>query len=262
VRKYRRMARLEDAALAKMRDRMMKSDMQQLLDIIDEIDTSCKGGNEHMDYKEVLTRDVYAYAIVKILNVQECVVFGGFVAAHISGKVWRDIDILLPKSLSTADASRMGLRLVPFLRFLFGLTPLAIRIVNVQYNGYAQNYNLRFCIDAQLKFDISIDFVHANTHSEFIPVSVGRCLQLTSECVTKRSMPETEVFLASWSLDDILQKLRAGSDVALCCTGITPAFTQAYNAYFWKRIKDMRDTGYIIDEFIGLPPVQDETTES
>ena len=118
------MSRLEDAAMAKMRDRMLHSDSSGLLNVKQEILSHCKGGNEHMEYNTSLLRDVFAYSMVHWFFMMDCSVFGGFVAAHVSGKVWNDLDVVTPDGFLKGDYYRIISRLVKYIRFVFGLHAL------------------------------------------------------------------------------------------------------------------------------------------
>ena len=48
--------------------------------------------------------------------------FGGFVTAHVSGKPWNDIDVMMPSDLPK-DYEHI-FKIVAFLRLAFGLKPM------------------------------------------------------------------------------------------------------------------------------------------
>ena len=252
------MLRLEDAAMAKMRARMLHSDVSGLLNIIDEIKSQCKGGNEHMEYTSSLLRDVFAYSIVHWFSMMDCSVFGGFVAAHVSGKVWNDIDILTPMQFLEGDNNIIISRLVKYIRFVFGLPAPSIKVEPVEPKAYGEHTTLSFVVN-MLIFQIDIDMVEKEKcMSPFIPVTIGRCLYLSDRCISKRRIQHNDILLSSWECEDIVSLLREGKDIGLCMQwNKQPAILQkTYSDYFWCRMKKIESTGYEICDFLGHKPRQ------
>lgn len=250
------MSRLEDAAMAKMRDRMLHSDLSGLLKCKQEIESQCKGGNEHMEYQTSLLRDVFAYSIVHWFSMMDCSAFGGFVAAHVSGKVWKDIDILTPIDFLKGDCNKIIGRLVKYIRFVFGISARSIKVEPVQHKNYAKHATLSLVVN-ELKFQLSIDMVDARITSPFVPVTLGRCLYLADRCITKRRIQHVDIMLSSWECEDIISLLKDGKDVGLCmqCKNQPIQSQRAYSEYFWSRIKKIRSTGYDVCDFLGEKPV-------
>ena len=250
------MSRLEDAAMAKMRERMLHSDLSGLLKCKQEIESQCKGGNEHMEYATSLLRDVFAYSIVHWFSTMECSAFGGFVAAHVSGKVWNDIDILTPIDFVEGDYTKIIERLVKYIRYVFGLSARSIKVEPIQPKNYAKHATLCFIVN-EFKFQISIDMVEERIGSLFVPVTLGRCLHLADRCITKRRIQHVGIMLASWECEDIISLLRDGKDVGLCMQHKNQAteLQKVYSEYFWSRIKKIRITGYDVCDFLGEKPV-------
>ena len=250
------MSRLEDLAIARLREKMLHSDLSGLIECKKRIESDCKGGNEQMEYQTSLIRDVFAYGIVHWFSMMDCSAFGGFVAAHISGKVWDDVDILTPVDFLKGDCNTIIGRLVKYVRFVFGLSARSIMVEPVQPKNYAKHAILSFDVN-ELKFQISIDMVDTQLSSPFVPVTIGRCLYLADRCITKRRLQHVDIMLSSWECEDITSLLREGKDVGLCMqTKNHSLHTQRmYSTYFWSRIKKIRDTGYDVCDFLGEKPV-------
>lgn len=253
------MARLEDQTMAKMRSRMLHSDLGGLLNIMREIKTKCKGGNEHMDYTSSLLRDLYAYSIVHWFSALDCSVFGGFVTSHISGKVWDDIDIMTATNMiqnKSYDTIKIAEKLVKYMRYVFSLTAPCILVEPIQHKAYAETIKLCFVVE-KISFQISIDLIDPQiAMSPFIPVSLGRCLKLYDRCISMRRIANIGVLLCSWECEDILSLLREGKDIGLCMHhSLWPIHEKKkYSEYFWTRIKKMQNIGYEIDDFFGEKP--------
>ena len=241
--------------MASLRKKLLHSDLGGLLESKKEIESNCKGGNEHMEYQTSLLRDVVAYSIVHWFSMMECSVFGGFVAAHVSGKVWNDIDIMTPFGFLNGDCNKIIGRIVKHVRFVFGLSALSIKVEPVQPKNYAKHFTLTFVVN-ELKFQISIDMVEPRFMSPFVPVTLGRCLYLSDRCITKRRFQLFDILLSSWECEDIIGLLRDGKDVGLCMQLNKNQSTQrAYSEYFWSRIKKIQSTGYDVCDFLGEKPV-------
>lgn len=247
------MSRLEDVAIAALRSRMLKSDLREIFSMMHEIKKDCKGGNEHMEYTSSLLRDVYAYVIIKWFFLFDCNVFGGFVASHVNGKTWNDIDIMTPMDmLKNDDITTISQRLVKYLRFVFALSSTCIQVKQLRQKVYAKTIQIDFTDDC-FSFNIPIDIIELPSVSYFIPVSVGRCLLLSEHCILKRRIPNSDLLLSSWECEDILGLLRQGKDVGLAmnCDHLNNELKQTYSRYFWTRIKTLQKSGYVIDCVLG-----------
>jgi len=245
------MGRLEDTAIAKMRARMSRANLGELLDILKEIQSKCKGGNEHVDFTESLTRDVYAYAVVIFFNMFGFSVFGGFVSSHVSGKPWNDIDFQLP-----GDKNDMCYvtRLIGFLRFAFGLSPMQITLEDKSKKFYScGTYKLSITDDIDTHL-ISMDFAVLSTVPVYCPVTIGRCLLMKNNAISLRNIPIAAMSLIPWQVEDIISILRDGKDVGLGCKELYK--NKLYGEYFWSRLKIIRKDGTLVDKFLGNVPRQ------
>lgn len=244
------MSRLEDKAIAKMRDRMSKASIAELLDIKKEIKKSCKGGNERIIFDESLMRDVYAYAIINFLNIYEIVVFGGFVAAHVSGKPWDDIDIMMP-----CEHNHI-MKIIAFLRLAFGFKPVDVQMKEGRVKAYAKSFTLTIyeggCVHS-IKFDI-VPYINMISISKlhWIPATVGKCLSLKDNVISLRHIPKAEIMLHAWKVNDIVTMLRDGHDVGLSFPAVLR--NASYNEYWWLRITKVRKQGYEVNKFLGAKP--------
>jgi hypothetical protein len=246
------MSRLEDFAIAKMRDRMSKASIVELAGIKKEIETGCKGGNEHVIFDESLTRDLYAYAVINFLTMYDFVVFGGFVSAHVSGKPWNDIDLIMPDD-SAARFSVM--KIVAFLRLSFGLKSMQIQMYESQAKRYARTFNLTIK-DNNINNYIKIDIVQKTCQKSmmWMPVTVGKCLSMSDNIISIRKIPNSTHILLSWKVADILELLRNGNDVGLSFPNPSQSRNAAYRDYWWQRVSKLRGMGYVVDHFLGAIP--------
>lgn len=248
-----RMSRLEDMAIAKMRDRMSKASIVELAGIKNEIKLNCKGGNEHVVFDEALMRDLYAYAVINFLNMYGFSVFGGFVAAHISGKPWNDIDVMMPSD-AAIELDHI-FKVVMFLRFAFSFKATELFMTESANKKYAKEFTL--CItDENVKHKIKIDVAPrwCNDRMLWLPVSIGKCLMMRDNIIFIRDIRMASSFLFSWKVDDVLELLRSGRDVSLSLARNHHSIS--YSMYFWTRIKAMRTAGYVVDTFLGDTPSQ------
>lgn len=239
------MSRLEDMAIAKLRDRMSKASIVELVEIKKELKVKCKGGHQHMIFDEVLLRDLYAYVVIGYLNMYGFSVFGGFVAAHLSGKFWNDIDVIMPSDSRGDFDHIMGI--VKFLRFSFGFKPTALQLHDVSSRQiYARGVMLHIT-DGNMKHKIKIDVVprSCGANMRWLPVSVGRCLVMKDNVISLRVIQSATLLLLGWRVEDVIELLRDGKDVGLMCPKLSSR--QAYNEYYVKRIEAMRQLGYVVD---------------
>jgi hypothetical protein len=234
--------RLEDKAIAKMRDRMSHASITELIDIKKEIKKSCKGGNEQVIFDESLMRDVYAYAIISFLNIYNVVVFGGFVASHISGKPWDDIDVM-------TDPNHV-MKVISFLRLAFGFKPMDVQMQEGESKRYSKGYIFKIH-DGDFTHTIKMDIVPAlNTH--WIPVTVGKCLMMKDNVVSLRQIPTAAFMLHAWKVNDIVEMLRNGHDVGLSFPIVTR--NTSYSEYWWLRIRKVKKQGFDVNKFLGAKP--------
>lgn len=246
------MSRLEDLSVAKLRDRMSKASIAEMAGIKKELETSCKGGNEHVIFDESLTRDLYAYAVINFLTMYDFVVFGGFVSAHVSGKPWNDIDLMMPADNLVQDHV---LKVVAFLRLAFGFKPMQIQMYECHAKRYARTFSLTIKENGvvhSIKFDIVPKVMHSKMM--WLPVTVGKCLSMSDNVISLRSISKAAHMLLPWKVDDILQLLRSGHDVGLSFPTPTQSRNAAYRDYWWQRIRALRKSGYVVDDFLGCTP--------
>ena len=245
------MTRLEDTAISKMRARMSRASLGELLNILKEIQSKCKGGNEYVDFTESLTRDVYAYAVVNYFNMFGFSVFGGFVASHLSGKTWNDIDFQLP-----GDKNDMNYitRLIGFLRFAFGLSPMQITLEDTSKKFYCcGTYKLSITDDIDTHV-ISMDFAVMSSVPVYCPVSIGRCLLMKNNVISLRNIPIAAMILIPWQVEDIISILRDGKDVGIGCKDLYK--NKLYGEYFWSRLTKIREQGIVVEKILGKRPRQ------
>ena len=258
--KHWSMSRLEDLSIAKLRDRMSKASIVEMAGIKKELETSCKGSNEHAVFDESLTRDLYAYAVINFLTMYDFVVFGGFVSAHVSGKPWNDIDLIMP---GDQLAQEHVLKVVSFLRMAFGFKPMQIQMYECHTKKYARTFSLTIKENGvvhTIKFDIVPKAMHSKMM--WLPVTVGKCLSMRDNVISLRSIPKAAHMLLSWKVDDILQMLRSGHDVGLSFPMPAQSRNAAYRDYWWQRIRALRKLGYEVDEFLGSTPQEPNKGES
>ena len=259
--------RLQDESIVSLRSKMIQSYVPDLLKILDNVKNNCKGGDEHMEYRTSLIRDVFAYTIVGFLDAMNCSVFGGFVAAHISGKKWNDIDIMVPDGAYSVyrDFDLITKNIIKHVRFCFGLpaTSIILKRMGVP-KVYAKSISFHFTLDSDIKFEIDIDMVHESTKlSEFIPATMGSCLLIKDRVVSMRNIILAELLIGHWSCIDVEQALRKGEDIALCLNveGFCEEYRDAYALYFWRRVKKLRRAGYLVEKFVGEPPTPLDFTD-
>ena len=244
------MSRLEDLSIAKLRDRMSKASIAEMAGMKIELATSCKGGNEHVIFDESLMRDMYAYAVINFLTMYDFVVFGGFVSAHVSGKPWNDIDLMM-----SGDNLVHVLKVVSFLRLAFGFKPMQIQMYESHTKRYARTFNLTIKENGVMH-TIKFDIVPKDMHSKmtWLPVTVGKCHSMSDNVISLRSIPKAAHMLLSWKIDDILELLRSGHDVGLSFPTQAQSRNAAYKDYWWQRIRALRKLGYVVDDFLGCTP--------
>jgi len=243
-------------AIAKMRDRMSKASIVELMDIKKEIEKKCKGGNEHIIFDESLMRDLYAYAVINFLNIYDFTVFGGFVAAHLSGKPWNDIDIMMPRDEHSCYDH--VLKIIAFLKLSFGFKPIQLQLHEGEVRRYARVYELRIT-ENDIVHAIKIDVVRSvccNQKMLWLPVTIGKCLLLKDNVISLRSIPKATPMLLPWKVDDVIDLLRNGNDVGLSFPHPSQSRCIAYRSYWWLRIDRLRRLGYVVDKFLGCTPLE------
>ena len=240
--------RLEDTTIATMRDRMLKASIIDLIQIKSEITEKCMGENEYIVFKDSLTRDIYAYSIINFLNIQGFSVFGGFVAAHISGKSWNDIDLISPSD-SPAEFERIA-KITQFLRFAFGFQPTQLSFQEISDKHYARKYMLKIT-DDDITHTIKIDvvFKSSSINMLWLPISIAKCLEMRNTLISLRYIYKASFLLQCWKIDDITTLLKRGEDIAL--KFIQFSNDEDYIEYYDKRIKATRDAGYVIKHILN-----------
>jgi len=246
------MGRLEDLSIAKLRDRMSKASIAEMTGIKKELATSCKGGNEHVIFDESLMRDLYAYAVINFLTMYDFVVFGGFVSAHVSGKPWNDIDLIMPLDNFAQDHV---LKVVAFLRLSFGIKPMQIQMNECQVKRYARTFSLTIQENGVVH-SIKIDIVPKGAMHKMIwlPVTVGKCLLMSDNVISLRNIPKAAHILLPWKVTDILELLQNGNDVGLSYATAAQSRNAAYREYWWQRMKALQKSGYVVENFLGYTP--------
>jgi hypothetical protein len=170
-------------------------------------------------------------------------VFGGFVAAHISGKSWNDIDFISPTD-SPAEFERIA-KITQFLRFAFGFQPTKLSFQEISDKHYARKYMLKIT-DDDITHTIKIDVIYKSSciNMLWLPVSIAKCLEMRNTIISLRYIYKASFLLQCWRTHDIKTLLERGEDIAL--KFIQYSNDENYIEYYDKRIKAIRDAGYVI----------------
>lgn len=248
---------LESLAIAKMRERMSKASLPELLAIEKEIKEKCKGGNDQVVFEESLIRDLYAYTVLTFLNLFGFRVFGGFVSAHISGKPWNDLDLMAPPPI--LDYSFYIYKCVDYLKIALGLMPMQIALhENSQKlkKHYAKSFRLNITKN-DVTHTIKMDLVGMKSQmlkGGFIPVTIGKCLSMKKNIISLRNIPAAEYALMSWNVDEVVNMLQHGKDVGLSFADPVDTNPNPYKEYWWQRVDEVKKLGYTVDKFLGSVP--------
>lgn len=241
-------------------------------------DTSLESLNS-LKYR--LMRDLYTYTIVNYITVvYNAIIFGGFVTAHISGKEWNDIDIMLNNADIHVLPNFMKNNFVKYLQLIYNFNSNAIKITEIPTNRNSMYANGKYllCIHEenmkyQIKIDVTLSDEMKGPNSGLLPVTVGKCLMMTNKGIELVQISELIDNHKEWTLQKIIDIIRTGKDVGLCYNNLsslndlTRANKEAlpeenvkkYSSYFWARIETARELGYTINKFIGqIPPNKDE----
>ncbi len=120
---------------------------------------------------------------------------------------------------------------------------------------YARTFNLTIKENGVVH-SIKFDIVPKSMHSKmmWLPVTVGKCLSMSDNVISLRSIPKATHMLLAWKVDDILELLRSGHDVGLSFPTPSQSRNAAYREYWWIRIRALRKSGYVVDDFLGHTP--------
>jgi len=285
---YKILSRDEEIKLAKNRDEMSKASIANILEQKKKIDLEYSEREEfsrqNIYYQELtnqsqkflsrndlflkgmILRDLYSYTIINYLAIQHNFkVYGGFVAAHISGKNWLNIDMIAPYE-RMAQMEFMT-QIVTFLRFIFGFKSTEIELTDEtnyeqQMSTYYDSYKyLLHIYEGQFKHQIKINVIFRNNNimqeTDYIPVTIGKCLIMHNSNITMRRIPDRHLIppiLRTITVDDIIEILRTGKDISLSCEGIHSSIdveNQLYKQYFNNHISRAKELSYKIEKSIG-----------
>lgn len=285
---YKILSRDEEIELAKNREQMSKASIANILEQKKKIDLEYSERAEilpnNMDYsnnqiiwkkclsrndlflKGMILRDLYSYTIINYLAIQHNFkVYGGFVAAHISGKNWLNIDMIAPYE-RMAQMEFMT-QIVTFLRFIFGFKSTEIELTDEtnyeqQMSNYYDSYKyLLHIYEGEFKHQIKINVIFRMNNNiqdtDYIPVTIGKCLIMHNSNITMRKIPSQYMIppiLRTITVDDIIEILRTGKDISLSCEGIYSSIdvdNQLYKQYFNNHISRAQELSYKIDKSIG-----------
>ena len=284
---YKILSRDEEIEFAKNREQMSKASIANILEQKKKIDLeyseramnipNCNYSTNQIIHKKCLPRkdlflkgmilrDLYSYTIINYLAIQHNFkVYGGFVAAHISGKNWLNIDMIAPYE-RMAQMEFMT-QIVTFLRFIFGFKSTEIELTDEtnyeqQLSNYYDSYKyLLHIYEGEFKHQIKINVIFRMNNNiqdtDYIPVTIGKCLIMHNSNITMRKIPSQYMIppiLRTITVDDIIEILRTGKDISLSCEGIYSSIdvdNQLYKQYFNNHISRAQELSYKIDKSIG-----------
>ena len=232
---------LEERSIAAYREKLLRCKAYEL-SAEWEKSTLLKGGNSNVVFETQHRRDVLAYTMIRSAELNGCYVFGGFVRAHCSGKPWNDIDVLVPSGRHEDDVWVDMLKMILFVLPLsnFDLRQRVLR----KSESYAKKYSVT-TNDVTIRVDMmQVGRTSASPHT-MLPVTVGSCLQMKSDTITIRNVPNIGRHLSTWHVTDIVQMLRNGEDMKLCpnlSAAMSQKFLKEYGMYYWVRISQMAKT--------------------
>jgi len=261
-------SRTEEIEIAKKRNQMSKASIVELIEEKKNIISKypypySENGIENLFQKGMFLRDLYSYAIINYLGIQHNFkVFGGFVASHISGKNWTNIDMMAPYERLTQ--MEFMTQIVTFLRFIFGFKSTDLSLIDktdyeqINYGYYDTFKYLLHINEGYLKHEIKINVMNRSFHrglisdTDYIPATIGKCLIMHNNKISMRKLHTNYIvppILNTWSADDVIELLRNGKDIGLNFEEITD--DDSYIRYFHRHIKRAREMTYEIDRFIG-----------
>lgn len=286
---YKILSRDEEIEIAKKRNQMSKASIADIieekkkidlkyqvklsiqvdcLNTSDSIPVDClnKKINEYLPredlfVKGMILRDLYSYTIINYLGIQHNFkVYGGFVASHISGKNWLNIDMIAPYE-RMAQMEFMT-QIVTFLRFIFGFKSTEVELTDEtnyeqQMSNYYDSYKyLLHIYEGQFKHQIKINIISRNNNiiqeTDYMPVTIGKCLIMHNSKITMRRIPSQYMIppiLRTITVDDIIEILSTGKDISLSCEFNVD--NESYKQYFHTYISRAQQLSYKIDKSIG-----------
>lgn len=234
------MSRLEEKAIQAMRAELLDCPLAKLSAHFHDTAPRCKGGNEVELFEDMARADALAYAVVRVSTALGCTIFGGFLAAHFSGKVWKDIDIMLPSQLSMHTVHVALARMLPD---IIDVHRSEVRTAIEQRGAYGTRMQVTL-LDTHDEKDtsVSIDLVHPKPRMMYVPTTIGSCLSYDGNEMTIRR--DASPHLRFWRLSDVLDILKNGEDVMLGRDH--GGSDDAYQTWFWQRIDKLVSRGYDI----------------
>ena len=164
--------------------------------------------------------------------------YGGFVRSHLSGKPWRDLDIVLDVNV---DAIETAVRnMVMFLSFVLDLSPFDVDDVTCKGSRYGTLTTTLVVRrdESTIKVDLDISSsCHRRPLTSFAPATLGTCLCMRNGSVALRRNATCRM---NWRLCDIVSLLRRGIDIAHA----TGSQSLSYGRFFWDRIDRSEALGY------------------
>ena len=266
---------LADRSVAAHRALMLKASSLELVEMWKK-SHDIKGGDEHCIYQEMILKDVLAYGIVRFVHLIGGEIFGGFVVAHISGKLWSDLDVRVPSSQDNEFMKRV----ISFLCMMLGFKKQQIRYEedysdHFDYMMPCRRYTLRvsffkeetltrgFC-DVSLKIDVCTFGINKSPRNlQFNPVTIGRCLVLNSNGISFQNQMDILERIGHWHIWEIMELLADGQDVkfAMSANQQRKIAQKSYRAYYWTRITKLQKNGWELLPADGLEPVSYKEAE-
>ena len=233
------MSTFEEVTMAQKRDQMYKTNIVKLIEIKKDIQqrhstkrypylfNKNKNADKLLKYR--LMRDLYSYTIVNFIVIQyNAIVFGGFVTAHISGKEWNDLDIMLCyDDLKTTIESFME-EIIAFLQLIYGFNEINLTTLPTNRNTPYGHGKYQICIDEenmkyQIKMDISLSNEGKGPITGMVPVTLGKCLMMNKNGIEMVQVPELINLDEKWTVQKIIDIVRTGKDVGLSYADISNA---------------------------------------
>tara|TARA_B100001778_G_C18596724_1_gene635120 strand:+ start:197 stop:1054 length:858 start_codon:yes stop_codon:yes gene_type:complete len=257
------MSTLEEKSIATIRASLLKADSAKLCDAWKNA-SIVKGGNENGVFGDIMSRDVIAYTILRILFLLKHKVFGGFLRAHYSGKPWTDIDIMvnMTQERGSVDTLLPALvrNIIQFITFVLPIPKCCIAYVLHSGNKYGHACDLKINVADKVIVIIKLDMVVADFQNPItqIPVTVGSALEMLPDGSVRRRESNMMIArrLAHWNPEEIIDMLRDGKDVKLCLKAApkTDVRRLQYQNYYWCRIAKMTSLNWSFIAIDGLEP--------
>lgn len=243
---------LEERCIASKRLQMATADANKLTSLWKSIQT-VKGGNEHGEFETTLRRDIVAYTLLKAVEWRGGSAFGGFVRSHVSGKPWKDIDVLMTTKDNPEEVWKAMMKVL-FFTLPIRKNKIRDRIASNHApltNGYARTYVLQL-IDHNIEINVDIVNVESINRSARIPVTIGSCLSMSDGRIELRNIRSLRDRLAWWKVEEIQELLRNGEDIKLCYDVASSSL--AYSEYYWRRIHALEKMWKLDAVPLGVEP--------